>query len=94
MCKACERSIRRGLLGKYKVESKHQKRKAMLLCTRLWQNLGCSCVFADFDTICEAANFNVSVSEDEVYTYLAHYISVQSNIMPPTHTADACVCEW
>ena len=48
-------------------------------------------MFADVDTICEAAN--VSVSEEEVYTciYLAHYISVQSIIMPPTHTADVLV---
>ena len=32
--------------------------KTMLLCTRLWQNLECSCqcVFADFDAICETAN--------------------------------------
>ena len=45
----------------------------MLLCTRLWQNRTSerSCadfdtIWADFDTLCEAAN--ASLSEEEVYS--------------------------
>ena len=44
----------------------------------------CNCT--DFDTICDGANVSRVRRK-----YLAHYISVQSMIMPPTHTADVLV---
>ena len=69
VCKSCERSLRRGMSGKFKGEFiprwiKHELKKEKQCCCVP----GCgnmserSCVFA-FDMICEAAN--VSVSEDE-----------------------------
>ena len=70
-------------------------KKAMLLCTRLWQNLECSCVFADIDAICQAAN--VSVSEEEVSSPLhlcsEHYYATYSYCRCVSECA-LCQCVW
>ena len=94
VCKACELSIQQGLHGKYEAEyiprwiKRNIKKEKQCCCVP-----GCdktserSCVFADFDTICEAAN--VSVSEEEVSSPLhlcsEHYYA--------THSYCRCVSE-
>ena len=90
VCTACDLRIRRGLHGKYKGEfglNRTSRKKALLLCTRLWRNhkRTCSCVFPGFDTICEAANV-YSVNEEEVSSPL--YLCI---IRPPTYTSDVLV---
>ena len=70
VCRTCDRTIRRGLHGKYKGEyipcwSKTLQKKSNVA---VYQVVAKPVVFADFDTICEAAN--VSVSEEEVSSSL------------------------
>ena len=82
VCGACELSVRRGLHGKYKGEyiprwiKQALKKKSNVEVVAKPPNI----VFADFDTICEAAN--VSVSEKEVSSPLClcsmHYYATYS----------------
>ena len=77
VCKACERSIRR---GKYKGLNKTSKRKSNCCAPGCGKTSNVySSVLADFD----------SVSEEEVSTPLRLRSSI---IMPPTHTADVLLC--